>query len=258
VTPLHHEIAGPDGAPTVLLGGSLGTTLEMWDPQVRTLEHALRVVRFDHRGHGRSPVPPGPYEIGDLGRDVVALLDRLEIQRTAYCGISLGGMVGMWLAVNAPERIDKLILICTSAHLEPESAWTQRAAAVRAAQSTLAIADGVLKNWLTPQFAAANPDVRAWLRAMFLSAPATGYAACCEAIAQLDLRPSLGAIATSTLVVAAEQDHAIPPEHGGAIARAIAGARFQLLSGAAHLASVERAATISSLIIDHLDLPEVT
>src|SRR5215217_3140160 len=126
---LHHEIAGPDDAPVLLMGGSLGTTLKMWDGQL-ALARRFRIVRFDHRGHGGSPVPPGPYEMADFGRDVLALMDGLGIERASYCGLSLGGMAGMWLGANAPERIDRLILACTAARMPPPEFWRRRATAV--------------------------------------------------------------------------------------------------------------------------------
>jgi pimeloyl-ACP methyl ester carboxylesterase len=110
------ETSGPAGAPVLLMGSSLGTSREMWDGQLPLAER-LRLVRYDHRGHGASPVPPPPYEIADLGRDVLALMDSLGIESASYCGLSIGGMVGMWLGANAPERIERLVLICTSAHM---------------------------------------------------------------------------------------------------------------------------------------------
>lgn len=252
---LHHELAGPDDAPPLLLGPSLGTTLRMWDPQLPTLSQSRRLVRYDHRGHGSSPVSPEPYDIADLGGDVVALLDRLGIERASYCGLSLGGMVGMWLAANAPERIDRLILVCTSAHLPPASSWTERAAAVHAARSTEAVADAVLGRWLTPPFTRAHPDVVAWVRAMLLNTPPGGYSACCGVIGRLDLRGVLESVASPTLVIAGDQDQSTPPEHGRAIAAAIPGARLEILRSA-HLANVECAADVTRLIVNHLDRPE--
>lgn len=251
---LHHEEAGPPGAPTLLLAPSLGTTLELWDPLLPALARAHRVIRIDARGHGRSPVPPGPYDIADLGADALALLDRLEIARAAFCGISLGAMTGLWLAAEAPERIERLVACCTSAHLPPPSAWEQRAGSVRAAGSTAPIADAVLARWLTPAFAAsdAGAPVLARLRAMLLASPADGYAACCEAVARLDLRAQLPAIAAPTLVVTGAQDEATPPVHGEAIAAAIPGARLARLDPAAHLACAERPEALAALILDHL------
>ena len=151
---LHHALDGlPDG-PALLLGGSLGTTLEMWEPQLAALEPIAQLVRFDIRGHGRSPVPAGPYRIDDLGRDVLRLMDDLQLERASYCGLSIGGMVGQWLAINAPERLDRLILICTGAFLPPADPWLERAAAVRGAGTPEVIADAVVARWFTEPFAA--------------------------------------------------------------------------------------------------------
>lgn len=253
VADLAHRIEGLENGRVLLLGGSLGTTLEMWDPQVEGLHDSLRIVRFDHRGHGRSPIPDGPYEIGDLGRDVLALLDRLGIQRASYCGLSIGGMVGQWLAINAPERIERLILICTAAHLpEAASVYGQRAAAVRAAGTAEIVADAVIARWFTTSWAAANPDIVARHRAMIAATPAEGYAGCCDAITRLDERGGLGAITAPTLVIAGAQDQAIPAERGRAIAEAVPGARLELLDPGAHLASVERSAAVTALVAGHL------
>ena len=249
---LHHEVTGPEDGHVVLLGSSLGTTLAMWDAQVGPLSERFRVVRFDHRGHGGSPVPPGPYAIAELGRDVLALLDKLGVARASYCGISLGGMVGLWLAAHAPERIDRLVALCTSAHLPPPDAWAERAAAVQQAGSTEVVADAVVARWLTPEFARARPDQHARLRAMLVASPPAGYAACCRAIERMDLRADLPRITAPTLVVAGEQDRSTPPEHGERIAAAIADARLEVLSPAAHIAAVERAGDVTRLIGEHL------
>ncbi len=237
----------------LVLGGSLGTTLEMWAPQQPVLSARLRTIAVDHRGHGGSPVPPGPYEIADLGGDLLALLDRLGIERASYCGLSLGGMVGQWLAINAPERIEKLVLICTGAHLPPPSAWTDRAAAVRDAGSPEVVADTVVGRWFTAPFAAAQPELVARHRAMIAATPAEGYAACCEAISTLDLRAGLQTVTAPALVIAGAEDRSIPPEHGRAIAAAIPASRFELLDPAAHLASVERADAVTDLMQRHLE-----
>jgi 3-oxoadipate enol-lactonase len=254
VTELRHEVSGRDGASgPVVLGGSLGTTLAMWDPQVPALAADRMVIRYDHLGHGGSPVPPGPYTIEQLGEAVLGLLDRLEIERTSYCGLSLGGMLGMWLAINAPERIDRLVLICTSAHLPPAAGWRERAAVVRRAGSAEAVADAVLARWFTAPFARAHSDVVERHRRMIATTPAEGYAACCEAIAGLDLRAGLPSIQAPTLVIAGAQDPAAPPEHARVIAAGIRGAGLEVLDPAAHLSSVERASEVTRLIAHHLE-----
>jgi 3-oxoadipate enol-lactonase len=245
---LHHTVDGPIDGRALLLGGSLGTTLQMFKPQIAALSGAVTLVRFDHRGHGRSPVPAGPYALGDLGRDVLRLMDDLELERASYCGLSMGGMVGQWLAVNAPERIERVILLCTGSFLPPPDPWLQRASAVRAAGTTEVVADAVIGRWFTEAFAAANPETVARHRAMIAASDPVGYAACCEAIAAMDLRAGLESVRAPTLVISGAQDPSIPPEHGRAIADAIPDARFELLDPAAHLASVERADTVNALI----------
>ncbi len=253
---LHHAIEGPGDGPVVLLGSSLGTNLEVWDPQVPALAERLRVVRFDHRGHGRSPVPPGPYEIADLASDVVALMDRLGVERAHYCGLSIGAMVGMRLAIDAPRRIDRLVLMCTAAHLPPASAWQERARAVRAAGSAEPVADTIVDRWLTPGFAREHPQVRRRLRDMLVAQPPGGYAACCGAIERMDLRPELPRVTAPTLVIAGAEDPAAAPEHQRLIADAIPGARLELVADAAHLASVQQPEIVNRLIAEHLHANE--
>jgi 3-oxoadipate enol-lactonase/4-carboxymuconolactone decarboxylase len=249
---LHYEQTGPAHAPVLLMGGSLGTNLAMWEPQLPALIDR-RVVRFDHRGHGRSPAPPGPYSIADLGADVLALMDRLAIERADYCGLSIGGMIGQWLAINAPERFERLVLICTAPDTLNADAFRDRARTVREAGTTEVVADAVVANWFTEPYADAHPDVIVRHRQMIVNTPAEGYAACCEAIAGHNVRAGLSQITAPTLVMAGAQDRAIPPTQGEAIAAGIPGSKLQILDPAAHIASVERADTVNALIAGHLD-----
>lgn len=251
MTALHHQVDGPPEAPTLLMGGSLGTTLRMWDGGL-PLAGELRLVRFDHRGHGDSPVPPEPYEIADLAGDVLELMDALEIDRASYCGLSLGGMVGMWLGANAPERVQRLILMCTSAYMAPASAWQERAQAVQRAGSVEAIADTVVARWLTPEFAQRRPDVRESLRSMLVNTSPEGYVACCGAIERMDLRDCLPAISAPTLVISGSEDQSTPPEHQRLIADAIPHAIHETLTPAAHAAAVEQPEETNRLISEHL------
>jgi 3-oxoadipate enol-lactonase len=248
---MHHLVAGPADAPALVLSNSLGSDLAIWDPQVEALSERFRVIRYDTRGHGASPAPPGPYELADLGGDVLELLDHLGIERASICGVSLGAMTAMWLGIHAPERVEALVLCCTSAHLPPAAAWADRAATVRAAGSTEPVAEAVLARWLTPAGLAADPARAARLRAMLLATPAEGYAACCGVIERLDLRDDLASIAAPTVAIAGAQDPATPPSHLEAIAAAIPGAQLELLDGAAHLANVERPDAVNRLILEH-------
>lgn len=251
---VHVEVDGPAGAPALVLSGSLGSTAAMWEPQLPALGDRFRVIRYDHRGHGRSPVPPGPYRIDELTDDALALLDRLGVERAHFCGLSMGGMVGMRLAATAPERVDRLVLCGTSAQLGPPEQWAQRAAAVRAG-GTGSIAGTVVGRWLTAPYAAGHPEQVQWLQAMVASIPDDGYAACCAAIEHMDLRPLLGQVRAPTLVVVGAGDPATPPEHAERIVAGIPGARLAVLDDAAHLANVEQPDAVSRLLIDHLTGP---
>ena len=249
---LAYAIDGPPGGAPLLLGGSLGTNLSMWEPQIPALSRLLRVIRFDQRGHGRSPAPPGPYTIAELGSDVLALLDALELERADYTGLSIGGMIGLWLAINAPERIGRLVIICSSAKVDG-AAFAQRAAVVLAAGSPEVVADAVVARWFTESFALEQPELVADMRAMIAGTPAAGYAGCCEAIAAMDLRAGLPGISAPTLVIGAGQDPSLPAQsHSAPIAAAIPGARYELVQPAAHLASIERADVVNRLILEHV------
>ncbi|MQY29267.1 3-oxoadipate enol-lactonase [Nocardia aurantia] len=249
---VHHVVEGPAGGAPVVLSGSLGSDLRMWEPQARALTAAgYRVVRYDHRGHGDSPVPPGPYTLGDLGADVIALLDRLNVETAHMVGLSLGGMVGMWLGEHAPQRIRTLSLCCTSAALGPAQSWAERAATVRA-QGMRAITEAVVRRWFTPAWRAAHPDRIRWFEDMVAATPARGYAACCTAIQHMDIAGRLPDITAPTLVMSGAEDPATPPEHGRRIAAGIAGARFEIVSPGAHLATAESADAVSDLILGHL------
>jgi 3-oxoadipate enol-lactonase len=243
---------GPAGAPVLLLGNSLGTTTALWEPQLPELSQRFQVLRYDHRGHGASPVPPGPYTLDELGADVLALLDSLGLRRVHAGGSSLGGMVAMWLAANAPDRVDRLVLLCTSAKLGPPQMWIDRADAVRRG-GLESIADLMLSRWFTPGFAERRPEVVAWARKLLLGTPADGYIGCCAAIQTMDLLPVLGSITAPTLVIAGADDPATPVEHARRIAARIAGARLEIVPGAAHLANVEQPAAVTPLMVDFLE-----
>jgi 3-oxoadipate enol-lactonase len=246
-----YRVDGAEDAPPLVLSNSLGSTSEMWDPQVPALSERFRLIRYEHRGHGDAPVPPEPYDLDDLGGDVVALLDRLGIERTDFCGLSLGGMVGMWLGINAPERIRRLVLLCTSPMLSREHDWALRGRTVRE-QGTGAVAEAVVERWFTPRYAEEHPDTVARMRAMVTETPATGYAGCCGAIERMDLVPELGSVRAPTLVVAGTEDPATPPPHAEVIAEHIPDCRMELVP-AAHLASWERPDEVTRLILSHLE-----
>jgi len=242
---------GPEDAPVVLLSNSLGATRGMWDPQVPALAERYRVISYDTRGHGDSPAPPGPYRLDDLVDDVVALLDEVGAERAHLVGLSLGGMTAMRMAVRAPERVHRMVLLCTSASTDG-GPFRERAATVRK-DGTAPLASAVVSRWVTPAFAAANPDVVQRLEAMVAGSDGQGYAACCEVVADVELRADLPRIAAPTLVVSGADDQALPPEHQRVIAEAIPGAELVTLSPAAHIPTVEAPLEVTGAILGHLD-----
>jgi len=253
---LSHRFDGPEEAPVLVLSGSLGTTAAMWDDLVPGLANRYRVLRYDHRGHGGSEAPPGPYSIEEMAADVLALLDLHQVSKASFCGLSIGGMVGLSLAAGAPERVERLALLCTSAHLGVADAWDERIAAVER-EGVGSIADAVVGRWFTEAFAAREPRAVARWREELAATPAGGYAACCAAIRDFDARERLAGITAPTLVLTALQDRAIPVDHQAALAASIGGARMTVLDGAAHLAPVERPGPVAAAILDHLgDSPD--
>ena len=248
---VHHVVTGPEDAPVVVLSNSLGSTTSMWDAQADELAEHFRVVRYDTRGHGGSPVPQGPYDIDDLADDLAALLDSLGVEKAHVVGLSLGGMTGMRLAARNPERVDRLVVLCTGARLEPSSAWHDRAATVRE-QGSAAVAEAVVARWYTPAFLEENADVKAACEGVVAATPAEGYASCCEVIASMDLRDDLPRIAAPTLAIAGADDPATPPPHLEAIADGVQDGRLLVVADSAHLANAEQPEAVTPAIIEHL------
>ena len=196
-------------------------------------------------------MPEGPYRIEDLGRDLLHLLDRLALERVAFFGLSLGGMVGLWLAANAPERVDRLVVCCTAARMPRPGDYAARAQLVRA-QGIPAIADTVIGRWFTPAFQARRPDLVAGIKSRLLATPAEGYAATCEALAAMDLRDDLARIIAPTLVIAGADDQSTPPEHAEEVARRIRAAELVVIPDAAHLANIEQPEALTARVLGHV------
>lgn len=251
VTKLNHLLEGPEDAPVLVLSNSLGTTLGMWDDQAPRLRERFRLLRYDHRGHGGSPVPPGPYKIEDLGRDVLAMLDELGIERFSFCGLSIGGTVGMWIAGEVPERVERLVLCCTAPRFDPDT-YDARSRKVRA-ESVGSIADAVLERWFTPEFRAARPETVEWAGKMLRATPAEGYAGCCEAVRDADLQDRLEDIQAPTLVIAGAEDPAATVDQAESIRDSIPDARLVVIEDAAHLANVEQPDGVTREILAHLE-----
>jgi 3-oxoadipate enol-lactonase len=249
VVELNYVLEGPEDAPVLVLSNSLGSTLGMWDDQAPVLRERFRLLRYDQRGHGDSPAPSGPYKIEHLGRDALALLDRLEIESSSFCGLSIGGLVGMWLASEAPGRVERLVLCCTAPRFDPEM-YDARASKVRA-KGVGSIADVVLERWFTPEFRASRPETVESAGTMLRSTPPEGYAGCCEALRDADMRSRLGEIRAPTLVIAGAEDPAATVDQAEEIRDSIPEARLVVIE-AAHLANIEQPEAVTREILEHL------
>jgi 3-oxoadipate enol-lactonase/4-carboxymuconolactone decarboxylase len=251
---LNYRLEGPDDAPVVAFSNSLGTTLAMWNAQVEALRPAFRCLRYDTRGHGGSPAVAEPFTIDDLADDLAGLLDALGIAKADIVGLSLGGMTGQALAVRRPEKVDRLVLVATSAYLPPADLWRERAEIVRN-QGMEAIAANVIGRWFTPANQGSE-GAQQTRRRLVEEISAEGYARCCEAIGAMDLRGRLGAIRARTLVVSGAQDPATPIAMGEEICRLVPGCKFVIVPDTAHLIAVEQAGALTGHLAAFLDMSE--
>ena len=247
---LHCRWDGPEQGPVVVLSNSLGAALDMWLPQVGPFGEHFRVLRYDTRGHGLSSVPGGPYTVEQLATDVLDLLDAHGIERAHFCGLSMGGTVGMWLGAHAPERIDRLVLSNTAPYFGPPEGMNARIESVRQ-HGIAGIVDGVIERWFTAAFRATEPDTVRRIRAMLLATSPEGYVACCAALRDLDERGSLARIRAPTLVLTGSDDPSSPPGAALALAAAIPGARCIELP-AAHLSNLGAAAAFNASVLGFL------
>jgi 3-oxoadipate enol-lactonase len=247
---IHVEVEGPERAPVLMLSNSLGTDLHMWDEQVAPFTRHFRLVRYDRRGHGKSGVPKGPYSMAMLGRDVLAILDGLGIEKTHWCGLSMGGMVGQWLGANAPQRIDRLILSNTSCYFADKAMWDGRIKLVRE-KGLAGIVDANMERWFTKGFRERSPQTIAKIRAMFLATKPEGYIACGHAIRDMDHRPLLMKIKAPTLVIAGRHDPATTLEAGEFICQHTPHAELAVLD-TAHIGNMEQPAVYADTVLGFL------
>ncbi len=245
-TTIHYRLEGIENAPVLVFSNSLGSDLSMWESQACIRAKDFRVLRYDARGQGLSSAPPGPYSIEMLGRDVIALLDGLRLPTVAFCGLSMGGAIGMWLGANAAERIEKLILCNTSAKVGNPEAWKTRMDAVQRS-GIAAITEATLERWFTPRFRAAAPEQIEQVRRMLLESPPTGYLGSCAALRDMDQRELLSRITAPTLVIAGSKDQSATPAEGKFLAANIAGAKYVELD-AAHLSNIEQAGEFTAVV----------
>lgn len=247
---IHYRTDGDRSLPALVFSNSLGTDLSMWQQQADALAGRYFLVRYDTRGHGLSASPPGPYSIDQLGLDVVALLDHLELEQAHFCGLSMGGVTGQWLGVHAPQRLKRLVLANTAARVGTTDGWHTRAAAVRA-QGLDAIADSAASRWFTPEFVQRQPATADNMAQRLREQNAEGYAACCEALASADLRGAIHAISVPTLIIAGMADPVTTMADADAMCSAIPGARVALLP-ASHISNVEAPDQFTQALLDFL------
>lgn len=243
---------GPDRSPALLCCNSLGTGRELWDPQIDGWSECRRVIRFDQRGHGASDVPDAPYRIDELGRDALAVLDAYQVDQADLCGLSLGGVVALWLVSHHPDRVRRLVLACTAAKVGTEQAWRTRADAVRNG-GTDVIADMVMERFFSAAFRQRDPDTVARIRATLIATPDEGYIGSCLALATADLREHVATVRAPTLVLAGTADEATPPSVMRDLHAGIPVATWQELAGAGHLANLEVPAAFERAVHNHLD-----
>lgn len=250
-TRIAYRIDGDAGKPVLVLSNSIGTTLRMWDAQVDGLSAHFRVLRYDFRGHGGSSVPAGAYSLDRLGRDVIELLDALGIERAHFLGLSLGGFVGQWLGVHAPERIDRLVLSNTSSYLGPAKQFDERIAAVRQAPDMAETAEMFLGNWFPAHMLAAKDPVVEGFRTMLQAIDRQGLAGLFAAVRDADLRRTIVLVSRPTLVIAGQYDTVTAASHSELIAATVPGAKLVVLP-AVHLSNVEYPAEFMEAVLGFL------
>jgi 3-oxoadipate enol-lactonase len=243
---ISYSVGGNPRGEALLFSNSLGTTHELWHPQMEALGSAFRIVRYDTRGHGASDAPHGGYTIDTLGRDAIAVLDAAGVERAHVCGLSLGGLTAMWLGVHAPGRVRSLVLSSTAARIGSASMWNERIAQVNAA-GVPSLADAAMGRWFTAAYRAAHPDIVSVYHRMLGATPADGYVGCCAAIRDADLREAIKSVAVPTLVIAGREDPVTPPSDAEDMRARIAGARVEIVD-AAHIANVEQAQAYNDLV----------
>jgi 3-oxoadipate enol-lactonase len=234
---LRYQFDGPSNAPVLLFSNSLGTNFRMWDAQLSDFTQQFRILRYDTRGHGESTVTPGPYAIAQLSRDVIHLLDILSLDRVHFCGLSMGGMTGMQLALHFPNRIRKLILCCTAARIGTADGWNARIAAVQK-DGMKGVAPTVIERWFTPSFRASQAEQVAITQQMLETTNPEGYIANCAAVRDFDFRQSLSSVKAPTLVISGSHDPGAPPADGHFLQKTILNATYAEVS-ASHIANIE-------------------
>jgi 3-oxoadipate enol-lactonase len=248
---LHYQIDGAADKPALLFSNSLGSDLRIWDPLVPYLEKDFRLIRYDTRGHGLSEAAPPPYSASDLARDVVGLLDALQINAAVVCGLSVGGVIAQQLAVEYPDRVRALVLCDTGARIGTAASWEERIATVKANGLTV-LATPSMERWFSAEFRRQNSVAVRGYANMVTRTAVDGYVGTCCALRDADLTKAVASIAKPTLVLCGDQDIATPPDMARELADIIPDARMFLIAGAGHISCVEQPAVMATQIMQFL------
>ncbi|MCO8067239.1 3-oxoadipate enol-lactonase [Acinetobacter schindleri] len=248
---INYQTFGDASKPALVFSNSLGTKFSMWQPQIDFFQKDYFVICYDTRGHGASSAPQGPYSIDQLGQDVVNLLDHLNIEKAAFCGISMGGLTGQWLAINRPERFNQVVVCNTAAKIGQEKAWLERASLVRE-QGLTPIASTAAGRWFTEAFVQSNPDIITKLSNDLGAGSPEGYASCCEALAKADLREQLKQVKIPVFIIAGQQDPVTTMEDGLFIQKQIFNSQLFNIN-ASHISNLEQPEDFNNTIINFLN-----
>ncbi|MBG3852060.1 3-oxoadipate enol-lactonase [Xanthomonas sp. WHRI 8391] len=247
---LHYRLDGTEGRPWLTFCNSLGTDLQMWDSQIAAFAPHYRILRYDRRGHGDSDTPPGPYSVGDLGQDVLALWDALQIAQSDFCGVSIGGLTGQWLGLHVPQRLRRLVVCATAQKIGSSESWNARIAQVRS-EGLAVLVDATLQRWFTPPFAISHAHRLGMIVAAFVATSPDGYIACCQAVANADFRGALDTLALPLLAVAGEDDPVCPPNDLREIASAAPHGHYAQVPGR-HICNLESPAAFNATVLRFL------
>jgi 3-oxoadipate enol-lactonase len=248
---INYRLDGNENLPILILSNSLTTNLNLWDEQVPIFTNHFRVLRYDNRGHGGSSSPKGEYSIDDIGNDILFLMDHLNIDKASICGVSLGGMVAMWLGIHAGNRIDKLIICNSSSDLSPPAPWQERIEMVKA-KGMSSIIDAGLTRFLSKNFRESNSPKIEFLKSIMMTCEVHGYSGCCAAVRDMNLTSQLTEIDNPTLIIAGELDPSTPVSHSEIINWEISGSKLTVIEGVAHLSNVEKPDEFNKAVLDFL------
>jgi len=247
---LHYELCGNPQGPVLVLANSMGSSLRMWDKVLPMLETSNRVLRFDMRGHGKSEIARESFTIDDLSRDVLRLMDEVHVECASVCGLSLGGLVALWLGIHTPERVDRLILANTAARIGNSAMWEQRIQAVET-EGMPSLAKATLARWFAPAYRSGHPEEMETICAMIASTDPNGYGACCAVLRDTDLRNDAGKVVSPSLIITGTHDPATPPSDGRSLHATIPDSHYVELN-ASHLSAWESADEFAAAVLQHL------